>query len=428
MAPGNSLFSVEADAGAGAASPDPVRTPNLQLVDLVVASPAMQRLPPEHREQIGAHAVDVVARRERADDRVQQGIATLWAGISLPLIIGVIYLQWRIDLWLSGTGWSWRTVVLPLLVGLFFVLVVAPIMAASAAIEKFLPEEDRTGTDAELIIVFACMLSIAIILGGGWVLRETSPSGLTGVLVFAVCAWLTVAFLNLAGRALTGLVTGGRVRFGLDPRDRLYADLLGLLVVAEEVMSPDEARELSSKQSSRTRALASEQAFGWRTSRRARRAYGGMFELAARSVENSFHSIVPLRQPAARTEVRSTGQRIAATLRAHGTRLVVDRSAFEADISDRLVAGLLAALRDDWRFLAVTEPPAAATRLLRRYGLRWTLAAILVAAGIVVPEVVGSVDDVLPGFRALAISAGILLAIDSPSGAVRWFADTVKTR
>ncbi|TCC37110.1 hypothetical protein [Kribbella sindirgiensis] len=379
----------------------------------------------EEREQVAAQAVAVVARMERADRLKRRGLAALGVPAWVLVTAGVIFLQWRIDLWLTDTGPTWRTVALPFLIGLYLILIGAPAMAGWFVFQEF-DEDDRTGPRAVLIVVLASVLTVAIVVGGGWGLGELAPSGLTGVLVFALVSWAVGGVFGVAAQTVEGLVTGGRIRLGLDPRDRLYADLLGLLAVADDLLSPEDARGHAADQPTRARTLVSEQAFGWRSSRKARRVYGDMFERTARTVENSFHSIVPLRQAAVRRELRLTGQRIAATLRAHAARLMVDRSSFEADISDKLAAGLVAALRDDWRLLAVTEPPNVSTRLLRKYGLRWAIAALLVAAGIVVPELAG--NDVLPGFRALAVSAGILLAIDSPSGTVRWFADVVKAR
>lgn len=395
------------------------------VVEGVLESPAIQSWNEGDREKIRSYAKTIIDRWWLLDEREDRRSFRLLMGGYVVGGLAIFVVQWKVDEKLFDSGFSSRSITVPLL-AIVLTFIVAGVTVASV------PDGDSTGswTDRAAAIVRWLLFSLTV-CACGLLLALKAPGGIVGALltIFAIPVML---IFGLVAAAIVDDVYGNHVRSArLDPRDHLFASLIGHLAVAQgvgrESASVDRVEGDAAWRIRQT--WIPEGAWDWRRNHASRSRYGGMFEDSARAVEDHFHRIAPRSQGAARSESRIIGQRIAATLRAYGVALQTQTATFEATASSGLANGIRSALNGEWKDLAVVDPPAVATRLLRRHGRKWLAASLLIAAAFLLPEILGKpFDQAIPQFRTIVASAGILLLLDTQSSAVKRGLDLLKPR
>lgn len=142
-------------------------------------------------------------------------------------------------------------------------------------------------------------------------------------------------------------------------------------------------------------------------------------ECAVRT-ERTFPKLAERGDGELRRWARDRGRRAAAVIRAH-KRMVVDPQPLDRGaVADSLVNGLIYLSRRDWPAFLVVDPEPPLTSALRKYGPRILLAAVLVTAAFVFPDLSpGLVGGDVGSFRATLIITGIFMLFAPDAGKAR---------
>jgi hypothetical protein len=383
-------------------------------LDAVLSSQTMDSVVEADKETVRQAADQIIPRLGSARTRDARRSSRYGLLFAVFVLVAFFFGQWKasVALWDSAAFTD-------VLFGSIFLWLA--IISGVGTFGLFRPESKLvigvptpTGAKALAILVLGVGITIFLVLES----FDRLPGRLLGALlclaVFAVTIFLVIMVVLLAEFLQLHLFPNTRV----DPRDRLFGALVVLLAFIEGVRYdpefiltlPDEIRwEISTDR----------EAVTWPDNHAARRTLGAIFEREARAIEDAFHTIAPLYQGAARAAARESGARIAATLRSHGSALLIGSAASDG-ISSRLAEALVAAGRGEWAKIGIEEPPAVATRIARRYGGRVFVATLLAAAGVFGHWAIGAqLAEVFPHFRTIMVIAAVLALTASPKDVIQ---------
>lgn len=339
-----------------------------------------------------------------------------WARVRLALgalavVALVVGFQWQLDLLWRAHGASYRTMLIPLLMTLPAYAVLRAVAGVVFLVAQ-LSDRDfgRAPKDSYVSggrLVFGSAVGALIV----WALvagfHYTWPQTAVIVIVESL-AWGTL-IPELTDHANLSL------RRAADPRDLLIADLAAFLVVAAvDLENSGETRHLLFSQPGWAhrpqwdrmadrntaywnsnayangdqilRALGvSSDVFEWRQNRSMRRLFAEGLETAADRTESRLPKIAGGGSPEVRSSVQHSAARIAATLRKYAADIVLGGTERDQELPGVLASALVNAAWGRWSELGSEDPAPIVARFLKRYGPRLLAAAVLVAAGTLVP-------------------------------------------
>ena len=394
---------------------------NRWLTEWVSGSRWVRGLPEKDRDQVRAAVGAALDEDTRCTYQLGRSF-DLAAVVLVPLgvIAAAAYAQWRLDLVRWDVDASWRTFVGPVLL----LLAVAALVVAGALLARpsFLEPVEEWTDSLDFHEPPGTFRRVA-----GWALRALAAGGLAWFLVvvadqvlaggipyvlLSVPVAVAAAAVGAAAMVLLIVVCVlalEALHKGLDPRVQLVVDLTRLvaLAVCGGADRTDRMDRIDLRES--MYAQLGPRAY-WRNDRGSRRRYAVMFGASAARVERGFPRLVPRSQSLARRELRTTADRIAATLRQHGRQVALGGLETDEKLPEALADGLRSACWGRWESLAVAPAPAPARQLARRLVPRTAVSAALVLLAIALPAVVPGWQPAIPELRVgLVLVAGLIL-------------------
>ena len=167
-----------------------------ELVEVVLASPAMQACSPGDRHRVREYANAIIEKEWAVGSRSKRRYDRLvGVGFSIGgLAIFVAY--WRMDLSMHHTTFGWQTVIVPLLFVLYICLIVASIQLDlgdddgpgelhAKTVDDV--EPDMFSTIRQIFPRVAKRLTLlVVVIGGGIGLNAVTPGGLLAVVLLAL--------------------------------------------------------------------------------------------------------------------------------------------------------------------------------------------------------------------------------------------------
>lgn len=333
---------------------------------------------------------------------VDENDRSIWLWVPLWAVLAMAG-QWNIDTLGAASGISWRIVIAPL-VGALVVSTLA------SALGSILPEDDPIE-----LFGFSCVgtLRVRIVLGVCSTLLfltlvKISISGAIGallslfVVIVSVAVSLAIFIVSVtAYEYARDQLSGPKI----DPRDALISSLSEIL---EEVASTDD---------------------NWKENRAARQELSRRIEHAAIAAQRNIPLLVGSSQPAVRGELKSLAGRIASALNRYATDVAIGGVERDRGLVDNIANALIFVSFGRWEELAADEEHRPVRTVLRRFIPRIFGGAVLLAAGVFGPDLIGTwAAPVAPQLRVALIAAAILSIIDTPRSATERIADAFKGR
>jgi hypothetical protein len=122
-----------------------------------------------------------------------------------------------------------------------------------------------------------------------------------------------------------------------------------------------------------------------RVQRQMARPFIDELEIVAERSERLFYSSIPRRHHDLRVWASDRGRRIAAVLRTHKQVFVEITELPESSISSSLLNGAVSVARGDWEAFLTVQPTPVVQSLVRRFGGRIVLAALLAGGALAIP-------------------------------------------
>lgn len=374
-------------------------------IERLLSTEQCKRMTPEERHHIRNAIESASMAHDEQVERTEWHSTAATAFFMASWVAAFTIIQWRVDLVWPGSsaGFSWRTIVETVLGGAFWFCVFALVLVFA------LKDETETATlrgKATTLVLFAtCTGAVATLL---IVVSRKGPIAILSSLAVTVASLASAIIVIWLG-AIALVVLLDQLKFGpprLDPRDELVRRLAEILLVATG---------------------SDHMLTGWRTTRYQRRQFVKMFCYAAREIEEELPLVAGRFQYDVRASLRELGVQIAATLTRYARDVAIGGPNNDLELANNIARDLLAASYGRLEEIASGKESKARQRILRRFGIKISVSALLGVAGIWAPTVLTSWIGVAgPQLRIALLAAAALSLIDTPKSATDRVAQLLK--